>query len=621
MYLRHLWVLNYKNLVRQGFSFDPTLAVQYEASTGVLTIQQEPSLVPNLFFGPCVPNVTGILGANGAGKSTLLEFIQRLVGSFQDDSSLLFEAHHEAIVILDNYVLYHESLRLNRRRSTTAGFTLIPYRESIGDNVQRLTAPNDRYRCFYEFALVAYSNHYETSIDNENLNVIDVSTSHLLNSTIWRQQLVGRSGPAAILEFESQEFQTEINLLRYLADNGLASEIPFALPPTIGLQVLEPEEALPRLKVDEEQWAAYPDSPTAGWQRQLGEDFRPNQHDSPFEEFRQRLISLHLLALLRRYPQQFGSLSPETRTALRTLQVQGVDLPDDVLEGLRGVKRFIDYLQVEQQAGRLQVIGRRSDYREIIYDMVQLQPAQVEGQRLIERITELNRLSALTGIRTTRLRWSGLSTGQVAYLRLYARFYLALTRLRDRNNDRYYQVRQVLVLVDEGEANFHPQWQKQFMNVLLGILNTFFAEFTIQLIICSNSPFIASDIPKTNLILLQRNEQGLGEVLSWAGREQTFAANIHSLLTDSFFLQGGLLGDFAKRKLDELLRYLATPASASVSPTLNPTQARQLIDLVGEPVIRLKLEELWRARFGAEDELARLRQRIQELEQRPPRRD
>jgi hypothetical protein len=132
------------------------------------------------------------------------------------------------------------------------------------------------------------------------------------------------------------------------------------------------------------------------------------------------------------------------------------------------------------------------------------------------------------------------------------------------------------------------------------------------LLICSNSPFIASDIPKANLLLLQRNPQGLGEVQSWAGREQTFAANIHTLLTDSFFLQGGLLGDFAKRKLDEVLRFLAAPAVAEAA--MSKDQARQIIDLIGEPVIQRKLRELWGERFGLEDEAARLRQRLQQIE-------
>jgi hypothetical protein len=619
MHVRYLWVLHYKNLVRQGFQLDPTLAVQYEASTGVLTIERVPPIVPPRFFGPRISNVTGILGANGAGKSTLLEFIQNLVGSFRDSFQLQLQQQHEAILIADQYVLYHESLPLDLKRSQLAGFIPLVYRGSLVDNADRPDQPDGPYREFYDFALVAYSNHFDPVEDNDNPNVMDVSTSHRLNQSIRQQQLAERPDPASLLPYQTAEFEIELNVLGYLVDNQLPTALPFALPRYLSLTVPTPDQVPPLRGLDAAFLEANQATALAGWYRQLTEDFLPNRQMSPFAEFRRRLISLHLLMLLRLYPQALSSISPAARAALRNLTYRRLDLPANVLVGLRGLRAFVRFLESLHEGERLHLPRRGTERWDMRHDTVQLQATSAEERSLLGRLLGLRQLGTLGEMQLTQLRWAGLSTGQAAYLRLYARLFEARRRVRQRNAETYYPVRRLMVLVDEGETNFHPQWQKQFMDVLLGILNTFFADYEVQLLVCSNSPFIASDLPKSHLILLQRDPEGLGVVQSWVGREQTFAANIHSLLTDSFFLQGGLLGDFAKRKLDELLRYLAAPTSAPVA--LDAEAAHQLLDLVGEPVIRAKLQELWRERFGPADEIARLRQRIQELEQRQPPRD
>jgi energy-coupling factor transporter ATP-binding protein EcfA2 len=477
MYLRYLWVQQYKNLVSQGFHFDPTLAVYYEASTGVLEIERVASQLPEHFFGPRITNVTGILGTNGSGKSTLLEFIQLLTGSFQDSDRLIFNAHNEAILILDDYVLYHESLRLDQRRSKIDGFTLLPYKGGISDNARRRASPDDQYRSFYEFALVAYSNNFETSVDNDNPNVIDVSTSHLINSSIWRQQAAGRASYVSFIEFESREFQAEIDLFQYLADNELEGSIPFAVPPYISLKSLDPSAVASLRELDEAFLEANQASQLSFWLNELKTAFFPNQEVEPFEEFLQRVISIHLLVLLQLYPQNLSTLTPTALTALRALEYDANDLPAEVIAGLDGLQVFVQFLRVLHGRELLRLPPRVSDYQETTHDTVHLQASSTAERALVRVFFDLNRLSALSNIKVTNLRWAGLSTGQAAYLRLFARFYSAFTQIKERNNEQFYQVKKLLILVDEGEANFHPQWQKQFLNVLLTILNTFFAEF------------------------------------------------------------------------------------------------------------------------------------------------
>ncbi|MEA2027977.1 MAG: hypothetical protein U9N49_03255 [Campylobacterota bacterium] len=38
-------------------------------------------------------------------------------------------------------------------------------------------------------------------------------------------------------------------------------------------------------------------------------------------------------------------------------------------------------------------------------------------------------------------------------------------------------------------------------------------------------------------------------------KKQTFGANIHTLLSDSFFMSGGLMGEFAKGEINEIINF------------------------------------------------------------------
>ena len=63
----------------------------------------------------------------------------------------------------------------------------------------------------------------------------------------------------------------------------------------------------------------------------------------------------------------------------------------------------------------------------------------------------------------------------------------------------------------------------------------------------THSPFILSDVAKTNVLFLDRNGYPQ-EVDSM----HTFGANIHTMLKNSFFLKEGAIGAFAKKVIGEV---------------------------------------------------------------------
>ena len=106
-----------------------------------------------------------------------------------------------------------------------------------------------------------------------------------------------------------------------------------------------------------------------------------------------------------------------------------------------------------------------------------------------------------------------------------------------------------IVLLDEIDIGFHPDWQKRTLQYIIDFLELI-PDKSFHLILTSHSPFILSDLPKENIIFLKDGKQDKG-----IRHKQTFGANIHTLLSDSFFMEDGLMGEFAKGKINSIKKF------------------------------------------------------------------
>lgn len=176
--------------------------------------------------------------------------------------------------------------------------------------------------------------------------------------------------------------------------------------------------------------------------------------------------------------------------------------------------------------------------------------------------------------------WSKLSSGMRAYLNLYSQLYSVGEKIRGNSKS-------VLICIDEGDLYLHPEWQKNFLNDLIWFIPNVFESSKVQIILTSHSPFLISDLPKENVILLDENchpTRHLNEVSS-------FGANIHQLFTRQFFLASGSIGEFAKRKITGLLNDIKEMSDADVE------NYQKRVDMIGEPVLRFRLEDELKTRL------------------------
>lgn len=165
----------------------------------------------------------------------------------------------------------------------------------------------------------------------------------------------------------------------------------------------------------------------------------------------------------------------------------------------------------------------------------------------------------------------------------------------------------VNVILEEVELYFHPEYQRRFIKYLLDqIKNAYLPEFmAINLLFVTHSPFILSDVPRQQVLFLKDGKPDRSM------QEDTFGANIHTLLQNGFFLNAVPIGEFAKEKIAKMFETL------NRSDVISQEELAILekeIPLVSEPLLRSQLMRLYSQRKSFENgDYAR---RIEELESR-----
>ncbi len=110
----------------------------------------------------------------------------------------------------------------------------------------------------------------------------------------------------------------------------------------------------------------------------------------------------------------------------------------------------------------------------------------------------------------------------------------------------------IAAVLDEIELYFHPNLQRLFVKKLLDALSKLETDlYGIHIIFATHSPFILSDLQQRKILKLKN-----GGVEKAIDSYNTFAANIHDLLADEFFLNEGYLGAFAQRQIEKAITIL-----------------------------------------------------------------
>lgn len=153
-----------------------------------------------------------------------------------------------------------------------------------------------------------------------------------------------------------------------------------------------------------------------------------------------------------------------------------------------------------------------------------------------------------------------------------------------------------LIILDEPEMGFHPLWKKKFVKAIVSVLPLILdlkEGNKIQIIFTTHDALTLSDMPNKNIIYISKNiETGKSNILdcnSYLRPTKSFGANITDLLSDSFFINDGLMGDFAKNKIQEVINWL----NSEEIDLSKKDNYKKIIEIIDEPILRRKLSEMY----------------------------
>lgn len=178
-----------------------------------------------------------------------------------------------------------------------------------------------------------------------------------------------------------------------------------------------------------------------------------------------------------------------------------------------------------------------------------------------------------------------LSSGEKQLLNNIGALIYHLRNLDSVEKDNF-QYETINVLLEEIELYFHPEYQRMLVKMLLEKLYAIQFKLIkrINITFVTHSPFILSDIPKNNVLLL---EKGVPIEEKKKKELTTFGANIYDMLKTGFFLKEPV-GDFAKYTID----LVAGSIRGKEVNKLSKDEIRECIEMIDEPIVkRILIEE------------------------------
>lgn len=171
------------------------------------------------------------------------------------------------------------------------------------------------------------------------------------------------------------------------------------------------------------------------------------------------------------------------------------------------------------------------------------------------------------------LHWAKISSGENYLLNLFSEihnyFEYHRSSLTNKND--------ILLCIDEVDLGLHPEWQRKWIKYSPEIIKSLIDKTgtkEIQIIMSTHSPIMLSDC-LSNSVHLVKNKEKIHM------KTNTFGNNIHDLMSDSFFLEDGVVGEFAKDKINSYFSKLKANISSE--------EIRIVSHEVGEQLIRNKL--------------------------------
>lgn len=602
MKLIYCYIEHFRNIENQDVSLSDEFDCRYRDSKIFIEKREKNPLMDYIYDNGFMSNLRIIVGKTGSGKTNFLQLIgmdwwNRKSTADGDAYLLLYKMHNENDFFVEEVGLGNKT----RAYCFTYDFDkheILKYIPAAYDDHEDTYIINAFDR--YAFASCPYDNVRQEQMFDNNQFIPRKITQY------------GKSSVSMECEFLKE-------YLSHFSEKSIKRRVSFVIGWKNWQNKIQSD--LDEKLIKREYWT-YKDRA----EEQRDKNFRNGQYNKPIEYDKKSTpksrfihdLMVDFAIYLRKWAELVEYEFPEKYYPYTGIAYDlGIEDPRELPDGKKmGILKRIDWLcqyidyhtdEITSNRGLVWQIG--SDIRDLFHLLgkmddkyftdtefsIPVMDIDVNGKTVMREVFE--RMEQYRpdqiGVFTECLlpyHWSYVSSGEYQYAKIWGVLEEYGVRVKMMTQGQKYSEAiqpNLILLLDEPENYMHPEMCRTFIRNLNVLLSKRNPNTELQVLISTHSPFMLSDVMASQVIKMDYDENG--KCVISESKKPYYAANIHSIMADGFFLEytiGEQARIFLEDKFKLLQRLTCMNRNLSSSEKEELTMIRSLIPNIGDALIR-----------------------------------
>lgn len=602
MKLLYCYIEHFRNIENQDVSLSDEFDCRYRDSKIFIEKREKNPLMDYIYDNGFMSNLRIIVGKTGSGKTNFLQLIgmdwwNRKSTADGDAYLLLYKMHNENDFFVEEVGLGNKT----RAYCFTYDFDkheILKYIPAAYDDHEDTYIINAFDR--YAFASCPYDNVRQEQMFDNNQFIPRKITQY------------GKSSVSMECEFLKE-------YLSHFSEKSIKRRVSFVIGWKNWQNKIQSD--LDEKLIKREYWT-YKDRA----EEQRDKNFRNGQYNKPIEYDKKSTpksrfihdLMVDFAIYLRKWAELVEYEFPEKYYPYTGIVYDlGIENPRELPDGKKmGILKRIDWLcqyidyhtdEITSNRGLVWQIG--SDIRDLFHLLgkmddkyftdtefsIPVMDIDVNGKTVMRDVFE--RMEQYRpdqiGVFTECLlpyHWSYVSSGEYQYAKIWGVLEEYGVRVKMMTQGQKYSEAiqpNLILLLDEPENYMHPEMCRTFIRNLNVLLSKRNPNTELQVLISTHSPFMLSDVMASQVIRMDYDENG--KCVISESKKPYYAANIHSIMADGFFLEytiGEQARIFLEDKFKLLQRLICMNRNLSSSEKEELTMIRSLIPNIGDALIR-----------------------------------
>lgn len=602
MKLIYCYIEHFRNIENQDVSLSDEFDCRYRDSKIFIEKREKNPLMDYIYDNGFMSNLKIIVGKTGSGKTNFLQLIgmdwwNRKSTADGDAYLLLYKMHNENDFFVEEVGLGNKT----RAYCFTYDFDkheILKYIPAAYDDHEDTYIINAFDR--YAFASCPYDNVRQEQMFDNNQFIPRKITQY------------GKSSVSMECEFLKE-------YLSHFSEKSIKRRVSFVIGWKNWQNKIQSD--LDEKLIKREYWT-YKDRA----EEQRDKNFRNGQYNKPIEYEKKSTpksrfihdLMVDFAIYLRKWAELVEYEFPEKYYPYTGIVYDlGIEDPRELPDGKKmGILKRIDWLcqyidyhtdEITSNRGLVWQIG--SDIRDLFHLLgkmddkyftdtefsIPVMDIDVNGKTVMRDVFE--RMEQYRpdqiGVFTECLlpyHWSYVSSGEYQYAKIWGVLEEYGVRVKMMTQGQKYSEAiqpNLILLLDEPENYMHPEMCRTFIRNLNVLLSKRNPNTELQVLISTHSPFMLSDVMASQVIKMDYDENG--KCVISESKKPYYAANIHSIMADGFFLEytiGEQARIFLEDKFKLLQRLTCMNRNLSSSEKEELTMIRSLIPNIGDALIR-----------------------------------